>query len=158
MARDYLKSKKGQMVTIHGFEEMLEVLTAMEKQGVNEVTSRTFDKCCSVIKESMDKFVYAAVPAELANKQTEFKSVSGNRFMYAYGFNKTKDPDAFLKACYLNYGTPRRKTKRGYNRGKIEARYFISNGKRAAARRLKILQKHMMKEIVEGIKDEAKTA
>lgn len=152
MARQYAKSKKGQMVTIHGFEEMIEILQQMEKTDLEQKAKETFDDCCTIIKESMDKFTNQSLPADLANKQAEFKTKEGNVFMYSYGFSRGKDLDAFLKACYLNYGTPRRRTAKGANRGKIEPRYFISNGKRAAAAKIRARKRKMMKELMGELK------
>lgn len=153
MARQYLKQKRGQMVTIHGFEEMVEALEQMEKTGVEQIARKVFDECCDVIRSSMDEYASASLPADLANKQTEFKTKEGNVFLYAYGFDRNKDPEAFLKACYLNYGTPRRQTESGANRGRIEPRYFISNAKRSAAKKLKSKQKKIMEELAEGLKN-----
>ena len=159
MARQY--RNKG-MVTIHGFEEMVELLQQMEKTGVDQAADQVFDECCTIIKSSMDSFAYAAIPADLASKQTEFKVKHGNLRMYAYGFSD-HDHESKMKACYLNYGTPRRTTTRkvvaqvngrvvnlGTNRGQIAPRGFISNGKRSAAQKINARKKAMLKQLVGG--------
>ena len=138
------------MVTIHGFAEMAEMLTQLEKRGVDEVTEKLFDESCDIVKNAMDTYARQSIPADLAAKQTAFKVKRGNVFMYAYGFDRNKNPDDFLKACYLNYGTPRRTTTKGAYRGKIEPRGFISNAKRSAAQQMNAKKKAMMKELTQG--------
>lgn len=150
MARNYLGSKRGQMVTIHGFEEMVDMLEQLEKRGVDEATEKIFDECCDIIEESVDEYAAQKIPADLAAKKTRFKVKRGNVFMYAYGWDRNKNPDDFLKVCYLNYGTPKRTTQAGYNRGKIAPRGFLSNAKRAAKQRINARKKTMLKEILEG--------
>ena len=150
MARDYLSQRKGQMVTIHGFAEMAEMLTRLEKRGVDEVSEKLFDDCCSIVKSSMDAYAAQSIPMDLAAKQTEFKVKRGNIFMYDYGFDRNKNPDDFLKACYLNYGTPRRYTSIGAHRGEVQPRGFISNAKRSAAQKMNAKKKQMLKELMNG--------
>ena len=150
MARNYLGARRGQMVTIHGFEEMAEMLSQLEKRGVDEATAKIFDECCDTIKDSVDKYAQQSLPADLAAKKTQFKVKRGNVFMYAYGWDRNKNPEDFLKVCYLNYGTPKRETKKGYNRGKIAARGFLSNAKRSAKQKINARKKTMLKEIMNG--------
>lgn len=159
MARQYRKST---MVAIHGFEEMVEVLQKMASTGVDEAADQVFDECCDIIKTSMDSFANGAIPASLASKQTEFKVKRGNVRMYAYGFSDN-DHESKMKACYLNYGTPRRTAPAnkpvmingkwvtiGTDRGKIEPRGFISNGKRSAAQKINARKKAMLKQLTGG--------
>lgn len=162
MARQYAKQKRGQMVTIHGFAEMAEMLTELENRGVDEVSGKLFDECCDIVRNSMDTYAQASIPADLAAKQSEFKVKRGNVFMYAYGFDRNKNPDDFMKACYLNYGTPNRSTSKdglrvmvggnwvtlGRNRGKVEPRGFISNAKRSAAQKMNARKRAMLKELM----------
>lgn len=149
MARQYLSQKRGQMVTIHGFAEMAEMLTQLEKRGVDEVTEKLFDESCAIVKNAMDTYAAQSIPADLAAKQTAFKVKQGNVFMFAYGFDRNKNPDDFLKACYLNYGTPKRTTKSGAYRGEVKARGFISNAKRSAAQKMNARKKAMLKELMQ---------
>lgn len=149
MARQYAKQKRGQMVTIHGFAEMAEMLQQLEKRGVDEVTEKLFDESCDIVKTAMDTYAQQSIPADLAAKQTAFKVKRGNTFMFAYGFDRNRNPDDFLKACYLNYGTPRRATAKGAYRGKVEARGFISNAKRSAAQKMNARKKEMLKELAQ---------
>lgn len=159
MARQY--RGKG-MVTIHGFTEMLEILQQMEKTDIDEAADQVFDECCDIIKTSMDSYANGAIPADLAAKQTEFKVKRGNTRMYAYGFSDN-DHESKMKACYLNYGTPRRTAKKGVHvmingkwvtlgqdRGQIAPRGFISNGKRSAAQKINARKKAMLKQLTGG--------
>lgn len=150
MARQYAKQKRGQMVTIHGFAEMAELLTQIEKRGVDEVTEKLFDECCDVVESTMDAYARQSIPADLAAKQKRFKVKHGNTFMFAYGFNRNTDPDDFVKACYLNYGTPHRTTSAGAYRGRVQPRGFISNAKRSAAQKINARKKAMLKELLKG--------
>ncbi len=150
MARQYAKQKRGQMVTIHGFSEMAEMLEQLEKRGVDQTTEKLFDECCDIVQNAMDTYARQSIPADLAAKQKSFKVKHGNRFMFAYGFNRNTDPEEFMKACYLNYGTPRRYTGKGAYRGKLQPRGFISNAKRSAAQKINARKKAMMKELLKG--------
>lgn len=150
MARQYAKQKRKQMVTIHGFEEMVELLNHLEKRGVDEATEKVFDECCDIVQSSLDNYSAQNIPADLAAKKTRFKVKRGNVFMFAYGWDRVKNPDDFLKVCYLNYGTPKRQTAEGYNRGKVAARNFISNAKRSAGQKINAKKKTMLKEILNG--------
>lgn len=149
MARQYQNRKRGQMVTIHGFSEMAEMLQQLEKRGVDEVTGKLFDECCDIVQTAMDTYARQSIPADLAAKQTKFKVRRGNVFMFAYGFDKNQNPADFLKACYLNYGTPKRYTGKGAHRGKVEPRGFISNAKRSAAQKINARKKAMLKELTQ---------
>ena len=150
MARQYATRKKGQMVSIHGFSEMVELLQQLEKQGVDEAADRIFDECTGIVKSSMQQYAAAALPADMAAKQTEWKVKGSNVRLYAFGFDRNKHPDEFLKACYLNYGTPHRYTAAGAYRGKINPRGFISNAKRSAAQKINARKKTMLKELLGG--------
>ena len=149
MARQYASQKRGQMVTIHGFAEIAEALAELEKRGVDDVTGKLFDESCDIVKNAMDTYAQQSIPADLAAKQTTFKVKHGNVFMFAYGFDRNKNPDDFLKACYLNYGTPSRETSKGANRGKVDARGFISNAKRSAAQKLNAKRKAVLQELAQ---------
>lgn len=151
MARQYAKQKRGQMLTIHGFSEMIEILNELEKRGVDASAEKIFDECTDIVKSSFDKYTaQSGIPADLVAKRTQFKVKHGNTFMYADGWDRNKNLEDFLKVCYLNYGTPRRTTAKGYNRGKVEARGFISNAKRSAAQKINARKKSMLKELLEG--------
>lgn len=147
MARQYAKQKRGQMVTIHGFSEMAEMLQQLEKRGVDEVTTKLFDESCEIVKTAMDTYAAQSIPADLAAKQKQYKVRHGNVFQYAYGFDRNSDPEAFLKACYLNYGTPHRSTGKGAYRGKVSPRGYISNAKRSAAQKMNQRKKAMLQEL-----------
>ena len=149
MARQYASQKRGQMVTIHGFSEMAEMLQQLEKRGVDEVTEKLFDESCNIVKTAMDTFAQQSIPADLAAKQKEFNVRRGNVFMYAYGCDRNSTPEEFLKACYLNYGTPRRYTGKGAHRGKVQPRGFISNAKRSAAQKMNARKKAAMQELMQ---------
>ena len=149
MARQYATQKRGQMVTIHGFSEMAEILQQLEQHGVDELTTKLFDESCDIVKNAMDTFARQSIPADLAAKQKAFKVRRGNVFMFAYGFDRNSDPEDFLKACYLNYGTPRRYTQKGAHRGKLQPRGYISNAKRSAAQKMNARKKAMLKELMQ---------
>lgn len=148
MARQYASQKRGQMVTIHGFEEMAEMLEQLEKRGVDEATEKIFEECCQTIQQSVDQYSAQSLPADLNAKKKKFKVRNGNIFMFAYGWSRYTDLEDFLKVCYLNYGTPKRSTAKGYNRGEIEPRGFLSNAKRSAANKINARKKSMLEEIM----------
>lgn len=150
MARQYAKQKRGQMVTLYGFTELVEVFDQLEKSGVDAAAEKVFDECCETIKQSVDQYSAQSLPADLNAKKKQFKVHDGNVFMFAYGWSRNTDLEDFMKVCYLNYGTPPRETAKGYNRGKIEPRGFLSNAKRSAAQKINKRKKDMLKEIMNG--------
>lgn len=144
-------AKKGGMVRIYGFDEFLQKLVDASGSGVDEMARKCFDACSDIVVDAMnEKMQKANVPASLQNKTTRFRVVNGNTYMFTYGWSKG-DEDTFKKICYLNYGTPRRETKKGANRGKVDARYFISNAKRSAAQKMRKVQKDSLDEFIKGL-------
>lgn len=151
---------KSTICSIRGFQEMTELLHEMYYNSVDQAADKVFDECCDIIKDSMDSYAAGRIPADLAAKQTEFRIKHGNRRMFAYGFSEN-DHESKMKACYLNYGTPRRTSypgqpvmidgkfvTLGQDRGKISPRYFISNGKRSAAQKINARKKAMLKQLL----------
>lgn len=64
--------------------------------------------------------------------------------------NSKKISDGY-KVLFYNYGTPKRYTKKGANRGKEAKTNFIANAKRAAAKRCKKIQKDFLANVTKGL-------
>jgi hypothetical protein len=151
MARNYSNSKRSGGVRLYGFEELVAALQRAEQIAVDAAAQKCFDKCSEIAVDALnEKMEKADVPASIKNAASTFKYHSGNIYMFSYGWGKS-DKDTFNKVCYLNYGTPPRYTKKGAYRGKIEARGFISNAKRAAAQKMRKAQKDALKEMLGDI-------
>lgn len=166
MARQYGKRKKNQIITLYGFEEWVEALQKAVDVDVDKATEQCFEECSKIVDDALEeKMQKANVPQSLRAKKSVYKDRRGNVYVFSDGWLKS-DEEAFLKVCYLNYGTPKRATKAGgqrvqingewvtlkANRGKISPRYFITNAKRAAAQKVKKVQKNTLEEIMKGVK------
>lgn len=151
MARQYASRKRNQILTLYGFSEWVEKIQQAVDVNIDEVTEKCFEQCSEIVTEELDKKMTAKnVPQSLKSKVTSMKEHEGNYYVFSHGWTK-RDPASFAKVCYLNYGTPKRFTKDGKYRGKIDARGFITNAKRAAAQRCKKAQKDALNEIMQGI-------
>lgn len=142
-------TSKGSGLRIYGFEEFITALQKLEDKGIDDAAEDCFNECADIVVECLDKKMSeTGVPESLKNKiqTTRIISPQTNNYKFAYGWGDA-DPDAHDKVCYLNYGTPERHN-RGAYRGKVEPRYFISNAKRAAANRMKKVQKDTLKKML----------
>lgn len=99
----------------------------------------------------------SSVPTSITNEITQSVDVEsgGNRISCSVGWDmptyNPRKPAAGYKAVFLNYGTPKRKTRKGANRGKIEPCGFIARAKRAAAPKVKKAQRKALQEILRGL-------
>jgi hypothetical protein len=160
-------------IKLKGFDEFIEKLAEAGAKAETE-GKKCFDGCVDNFHtELKQKATAANVPAYLVNEiEVENRSEHGS-FYAEIGWNKPdwsgkgEIPDAY-KVLFWNYGTPRRATKTGgqrvnisgqwrtvgTDRGKIEAKHFIGNAKRAAANRNRKLQRETLDKILKGLPKE----
>lgn len=138
---------------LKGFDEFYAKLERMGADA-DAVAEKTFDECLDILESELKtKAQKSGVPASLTSKITKNK-VSGHGVFYgSVGWKSQKAKPApelsdFHKVVFLNYGTPTRKTKKGYNRGYIVKRGFIKRAKNSAKRRTKALMKSKIHEIL----------
>lgn len=166
MARKYGKRKKNEIITLYGFEDWANRIKEAANVGVDKAIDKCFEECSNIVDNALeDQMQRTNVPQSLRAKKSIYKDRRGNVYVFSDGWLK-RDEEAFLKICYLNYGTPKRATKEGgqrvqidgkwvtvgVNRGVLKPRYFITNAKRSAAQRVKKVQKDALNEIMKGVK------
>lgn len=96
----------------------------------------------------------SGVPDNLI-KQIRFNCLresNGNRYAVVVGWYMDEydpaNPADGYKVVFLNYGTPRRETRTGAERGYITGRGFIGRAKRKAQRPIKNAQEELLKSIL----------
>lgn len=151
MARKYGKRKKNEIITLYGFDEWANRVKEAANVDVDKAIEKCFEECSNIVDDALESQMQKAnVPQSLRAKKSIYKDRRGNVYVFSDGWLK-RDEEAFLKICYLNYGTPKRYTKAGAYRGKISPRYFITNAKRSAAQKVKKVQKDALNEIMKGV-------
>lgn len=151
MARQYGKRKQNQIVTLYGFSDWVEKIQRAVNTDIDRTIGKCFDKCANIVDAAIvEQMSKQSVPDSLRSKKSIMKEHYGNTYIFSDGWLR-RDEKTFLKVCWLNYGTPRRQTRTGANRGKIKARYFITNAKRSAAQRVRKVQKEALDEIIKGL-------
>ena len=80
---------------------------------------------------------------------------SGNRYAVVVGwlmenYNPADIADGY-KVVFLNYGTPRRETSTGEDRGLIDGRGFIGRAKRKSKKPIKEAQQNFLNDLLKGL-------
>lgn len=156
--------KNKSVIQLTGFEQFLEALQEAGAKMENE-GRKCFEKCAeNVYDELYKKAEQAGLDDRLLEQIHEeyVENESANIWRYEVGWKKQKPstsnplPDTY-KVMFYNYGTPKRVTKAGYNRGKEEAHPkgshgFIKKAKLAVANKNRKLQKETLTKILENLK------
>lgn len=152
--------KSKSILQLQGFESFLERLqeagASMENEG-----RKCFEKCAENL---YDELYSKAQKAGLDNRlleqidETFIENQSANVWHYEVGWKKQKPtaenplPDVY-KVMFYNYGTPKRTTKAGANRGQEDAHPvgshgFIKKAKLAVRNKNKKLQQETLEKIL----------
>lgn len=99
----------------------------------------------------------SGVPGYLIN-QIRFNCLrdsSGNRFAVVVGwymdeYNPANPSDGY-KVVFMNYGTPRRETSKGADRGFVDGRGFIGRARKRSVRPIKKAQEEFLNEVLKGL-------
>lgn len=147
-------------ITLKGFEKMLKNISEAGKDA-DKAADRAISESIKVYDTELHTAATShGVPASLTSeiKSAQYKEGNfyGGRVGWEVGSYDRKNPSAGMKAIFLNYGTVRRQTKRGYNRGAIDKsdssqRGFIEAAKRAARPKIKKAQKKIIDEVMEDL-------
>lgn len=156
--------KNKTMLQLSGFESFLEDL--QEAGAKMDVEGRKcFEKCAeNLYDELYKKAEQAGLDNGLLDQIDEhfIELEDANVWSYEVGWKKQrakKDnplPDTY-KVMFYNYGTPKRTTRLGYNRGAepahpIGSHGFIKKAKTAAANKNRKLQRQTLEKILGGLK------
>lgn len=155
-------ARRKSMLQLKGFEEFLEKLNEAQK-----LTDKEIDDCWTKCSENLyDELYNKAKSAGLSNnlleKMDEKYYRQQNVYSYEVGWKKQKPsktnplPDTY-KVMFFNYGTPKRTTKAGYNRGEESSHPrgshgFIKKAKLAAYRKNQKFYSDTLDKILKGLK------
>ncbi len=139
-----------------GFEELLEEIKAADGD-TERVIKAAAESGAQAYKQALNAECRASgVPSdviqEIEKTVTAGKDYASARVGWKMGGYNPENPSAGYKAVFLNYGTPRRTTKTGANRGKVTKKGFIANAKRKARSKIKKAQKEALENILSRLK------
>lgn len=157
--------KNKSILKLQGFDSFLERLQEAGK-NVDYEGRKCFTKCAENLYDELYlKAEKAGLDSRLLEQIDEemIDNAKSNIWYYEVGWKKQKPttgnplPDTY-KVMFYNYGTPKRTTKKGYNRGEESphpegSHGFIKKAKLAAANKNKKLQKETLEKILEGLKE-----
>lgn len=96
------------------------------------------------------------VPDSITNHIESEVEQSGNRTTVAVGWRLSNydpnNPSPGFKAIFLNYGTPRRTTNKGANRGAIVGGGFIGRAKKVSKGLIRQAQEKFLNEVLKELK------
>lgn len=153
--------KSGIKINLKGFERMLEDLQAAGGRA-DRVTAETMQESARTVETALrDEARASGVPDSITSEIRTKTTSGGNRYGAQVGWQldtyDPRNPSAGYKAIFLNYGTVRRTTRSGKNRGAIPKRattqQFIYTSKKKARPKVRKLQKEAIQKALEGLKN-----
>lgn len=154
-------AKSGIKINLKGFEKMLEDLQAAGG-NVERVAAAAIRDSAQVVETTLrDEAKASGVPDSITSEIKTKTSGSFNQYSAEVGWQldtyDPRNPSAGYKAIFLNYGTVRRTTRSGKNRGAIPKRattqQFIYTAKKKARPKVRKLQKEAIQRALEGLKN-----
>lgn len=147
---------KGISLSLKGFDKLLEQLKEAGKD-VDTEAARLIKEDAAIVDTELKAACKASnVPNDIINEITKTVQSSLNVYSAEVGWKlgnyDPKNPSAGYKAIFLNYGTVRRHTAKGYGRGEIPkkptAQQFIAQAKRKAKTKISKRHKEMLKKML----------
>lgn len=152
-------AKSGVHIDLKGFEKQLADLQKMG-ENVDKAASKAIKDSARIVEselraEATASGVPASVTEEIEAKVTGKDDRYTAEIGWELGSYSSKNPSVGYIAMFLNYGavrggTENRKTRRGQNRGKLQARQFIERAKKAAKPKIKRQMKKIIEEVNEN--------
>ena len=141
-----------------GFDEMLEKI--QRAQGKIEQAAEKGLKAGAeaLTRQYEDEAKKSGASADEINALVKSPKVtkSGNIFSVDAGFKlgtyNANNPSGGYIAMFRNYGTIKRQTKAGANRGAVSAAGFIQRAEKRASSKVKKAEKQALQEILEDLK------
>lgn len=149
----------GIKLNLKGFEKMLEDIQAAGRDA-DAAAAQAITESAQVVETELRAATKAAgVPDDITSEIRKKQTHEGDRYEAEVGWElgtyNPKDPSAGYKAIFLNYGTVRRKTRRGFNRGAIPKRsqdqQFIYAAKKRARAKVRKIQQELLKRALEEL-------
>lgn len=147
---------KGISLSLKGFDKLLSQLKEVG-EDVDAEAARIIKEDAEIVDTELKAACKSSnVPEDIINEIT--KTVQGSLNVYSaevgwkLGNYNPKNPSAGYKAIFLNYGTVRRHTAKGYDRGEIPkkstAQQFIAQAKKKAKTKISKKHKEMLKKML----------
>lgn len=147
---------KGISLSLKGFDKLLSQLKEAGEDVDAEATRIIKEDAAIVETELKAACKSSNVPEDIINEIT--KTVQGSLNIYSaevgwkLGNYNPKNPSAGYKAIFLNYGTVRRHTAKGFDRGAIPKKttqqQFIAQAKKKAKTKISKKHKEMLKKML----------
>lgn len=147
-------------IKLDGFEDILRDIQKAGKD-VDKAAKDTIKQSAKIYEQELKSAAKSSgVPDHIVNEVKAETKAENDRYSAKVGWSLgTYDPthlSAGYKAMFINYGTVRRQTKKGYNRGEIpkltNAARFTTKAKKKANAKIKRLQKDIIEKVQEDIK------
>lgn len=151
---------KGIKLNLKGFEKMLADIQAAGRD-VDAAAAQAINESAKVVDaELRAEAAESNVPDDITQEITAQTEQSSDRYSASVGWKlgtyNPQNPSAGYKAIFLNYGTVRRQTRLGHNRGEIPKRavnqQFIHRAKQRAAPKVRKIQKEIIEKALEDLK------
>lgn len=148
-------AKSGISIKLDGFEEMLERIEKASGKA-DKVARQVVKKSAEIVeaelkaectRQNIPDSIINAITTEIENSATTASAQVG----WKLGSYDSKKPTIGYLAVFLNYGSEKRTTKRGSNRGRLVGKKFIATAKKKASKKVKALQKQMLEEIMKEL-------
>lgn len=153
-------AKSGIKINLKGFEKMLADIQAAGRD-VDAAAAQAITESARVVDaELRTEAAESNVPDDITQQITAKTEQSADRYSASVGWKldtyNPQNPSAGYKAIFLNYGTVRRRTRLGYNRGAIPKRavnqQFIYRAKQRAAPKVRKIQREVLRKILGDLK------
>ena len=152
-------AKSGIHIDLKGFEKQLAELNKKSEE-IDKIASKAIKDSAKIVEAELKaEAVASAVPDSIINEMHTKVSNKDDRYTADIGWElgsySSQNPSVGYIAMFLNYGAVRggsenRKTRRGQNRGKLQARQFIERAKKTAKPKVKRQVKKIIEEVSEN--------
>lgn len=152
-------AKGGIKINLKGFDKMLENIKAAGGD-VDRAAREAIEESAQIVEAELISATKASgVPSSITDGIKKKTSHSGDRYSAEVGWELNeydpKHPSTGYKAIFLNFGTVRRQTAKGLDRGAIPKRtkdqQFIYRAKKAARPKVKKAQEKILKKAMEDL-------
>lgn len=149
---------RNNLLNLEGFDDLIKQIEAAGGES-SRIAKAAAESGAQAYKEALTaECNRAGVPGdvtqEIKKKVTSNAERSTARVGWEMGAYNPENPSAGYKAVFLNYGTPKRTTKSGANRGQIVEKGFISKAKKKAKKQIKKSQQKALETILKRLKNE----
>jgi hypothetical protein len=148
-------AKSGISIKLDGFEEMLERIekaSGKADKAARQVVKKSAEIVEAELKaectrQNIPDNIINAITTEIENSATTASAQVG----WKLGNYDPRKPAIGYLAVFLNYGSEKRTTKRGSNRGRLVGKKFIATAKKKASKKVKALQQQMLDDIMKEL-------